>query len=151
MVFQNLSELKAQKALTLPPSDWMIVHQQMVNAFADATLDHQWIHIDPERAKRESPFGGTIAHGFMSLSLLTKLMESMVDIKSAKMGMNYGLNKVRFPSPVRVGSRLRLHATPIDFEEFPNNGLKITFHCIIEIENQEKPACVAEWITLIFE
>jgi len=151
MTFDNLAALKEHKGKSLGTSDWMTVSQEMVNDFAKATLDFQWIHIDVERAKKESPFGGPIAHGFMSLSLVPKLMEDLLKVKSAKMGVNYGLNKVRFPHPVPCGSRLRMHCTLKDIEDFGENGVKTIWAATIEIEGVDKPACVAEFISLTFE
>ena len=151
MEFQNLAEFKAHKGKSLGASSWMTVTQEMVNDFAKATGDFQWIHIDVEKAKKHSPFGGPIAHGFMSLSLLPKLLEEISTIKSAKMGVNYGLNKVRFPHPVPCGSRVRGHVTLADVEDYGDNGVKSTWQATIEIEGVDKPACVAEFLSLAFE
>ena len=123
----------------------------MINDFANATLDKQWIHIDEKRASKESPFKSTVAHGFMSVAMISRMLEESFTVKSVKMGLNYGLNKVRFPSPVPVNSELRMHAKIIQIEDIANNGIKITFLCTIEIKGQEKPACVAEFIAALFE
>ncbi|WP_036158485.1 MaoC family dehydratase [Maribacter forsetii] len=134
----------------LPEGDWMIVTQEMINDFAKATGDHQWIHVDVEKATKYSPFKKPVAHGFMSISMLSKMLEDLISVKSVKMGVNYGLNKVRFPSPVLVDSRLRLVGNIANIEEYGDNGLKVTWNCTVEIEGSEKPACVAEFISLMF-
>jgi len=131
---ENLAEFKKMEGQALPVGEWIEVTQEMVNAFARATLDFQWIHIDVERSKKESPFKAPIAHGFMSVSLLSKMLEDLVFIKSAKMGVNYGLNKVRFPHPVPVGSRLRLVGEIQSVEPYGDNGVKTIWDCIVEIE-----------------
>ena len=134
----------------LPEGDWMTVTQEMINDFAKATGDHQWIHVDVEKATKYSPFKKPVAHGFMSISMLSKMLEDLISVKSVKMGVNYGLNKVRFPSPVLVDSRLRLVGNIANIEEYGDNGLKVTWNCTVEIEGSEKPACVAEFISLMF-
>jgi acyl dehydratase len=123
----------------------------MINDFANATLDKQWIHVDEERAANESPFKKTVAHGFMSVAMISKLLEEAFLIKSVKMGLNYGLNKVRFPNPVPVNSELRMYTVVKEIEELANNGIKVTFLCTIEIKGQEKPACVAEFLAALYE
>ena len=135
----------------LPAGDWLTVTQEMINDFAKATMDFQWIHVEVEKAKKHSPFKKPVAHGFMSLALLSKLLQDVLLVKSTKMGVNYGLNKVRFPSPVLVDSRLRLICTIQKIEDYGDTGLKINWHCVVEIEGTEKPACVAEFISLMFE
>ncbi|MFT4568135.1 MAG: acyl dehydratase [Saprospiraceae bacterium] len=147
---KDIAELKQIKGEAIL-SDWFEVTQDLVNQFAECTKDYQWIHTDPERAQKESPFGGAIAHGFYSLSLLPMFMEQSVLIESAKMGVNYGLNKVRFPHHVPVGSKLRCHTTINNVEDQASGGVKITWICTIEIEGVVKPACVAEMLSLIFE
>ncbi len=119
------------------------ITQEMVNTFADATGDHQWIHVDVERAKAESPFGGPIAHGYLSLSLLAPLSSQVLVVTDTVMGVNYGLNKVRFPSPVPVGSKVRLTATLKSVEEV-TGGLQLTLSAVIEREGGDKPVCIAE-------
>jgi acyl dehydratase len=123
----------------------------MINDFANATLDKQWIHIDEERAKKESPFKSTIAHGFMSVAMMSKMLEELFVVKSLKMSLNYGLNKVRFPNPVPVNSELRMLSSVKEIEDLTNNGIKVTFTCTIEIKEEEKPACVAEFVVALFE
>lgn len=148
--FKNLAEFKSMSGKSLPDSDWFVVTQEMINDFANATLDKQWVHVDEERAKNESPFKSTIAHGFMSLAMLSKMLEDLIHIDSVTMGLNYGLNKVRFPHPVPVNSKLRMKSSIVNLEE-QMGGLKITFSCIIEIEGFDKPACVAEFLAIMFE
>ena len=135
----------------LPAGDWLEVTQEMINDFAKATMDFQWIHVDIEKAEKFSPFKKPVAHGFMSVSLLAKLLGDVVQVKSATMGVNYGLNKVRFPNPVVVNSRLRLNCSITTIENYSERGLKITWNCTVEIEGQDKPACVAEFVSLMFE
>lgn len=151
MIFENIAALKDGIDKELTSEGWFNVTQDLVNDFANATKDFQWIHVDPERAKKESPFGVAVAHGFFSLSLIPKFIESSINVKSVKMGVNYGLNKVRFPHPVPVGSNLRCHFKIMSVEDYPNNGAMITWNCKIEIEGVEKPACIAEMISLMFE
>lgn len=150
MVLKNIAELKASVGKEATSEGWFTITQELVNMFAEATKDFQFIHVDPERAK-QTPFGGPIAHGFYSLSLLPMFMETMVHIESAKMGVNYGLNKVRFPHHVPVGSKLRGHCTIKDVEDQPAGGVKITWACTIEAEGIAKPVCVAEMLSLVFE
>ncbi|MFC4269268.1 MaoC family dehydratase [Polaribacter marinivivus] len=151
LIFKNLEEFRSIKGKDLPTGEWYTVTQQMINDFANATLDKQWIHVDEERAAKESPFKSTVAHGFMSVAMISRMLEEMFVVKSVKMGLNYGLNKVRFPSPVPVNSELRMHTSVKDIEDINNNGIKITFSCTIEIKGQEKPACVAEFLAALFE
>ena len=139
----TIAELPSLKGQELGTSDWFEVTQERVNTFADATDDHQWIHVDVERAKKESPFGGPIAHGYLTLSLLVPLVSQTYTVTDAKMGVNYGLNKVRFPAPVPVGSRVRLTATLKDVEQVAG-GLQLTLAVVVEREGSEKPVCIAE-------
>ncbi|PHR72876.1 MAG: dehydratase [Lutibacter sp.] len=108
LIFENISEFKSMVGKQLPEGNWYTINQQMINDFANATLDKQWIHVDEDRAKNESPFKSTVAHGFMSVSMVSRMLEETFAIESIKMGLNYGLNKVRFPSPVPVNSELRM-------------------------------------------
>jgi acyl dehydratase len=141
----SLEEMKALKGQELGVSDWHKVTQEEIQTFADATHDHQWIHIDPERAKKESPFGGPIAHGYYTLSLAPHLMEQIVAVKGIRMGINYGLNKLRYPGPVRIGKRVRLRASLVDLEEIANGaGAQATVSMTFEVEDESKPGCVAE-------
>ena len=139
----TLAELPALKGTELGTSDWVEVTQDRVNTFADATDDHQWIHVDVVRAKAESPFGGPIGHGYLTLSLLIPMGSQVLTVTDSSMAVNYGLNKVRFPAPVPVGSKIRLTATLADVEEVPG-GLQVTFAAVIERERSDKPVCVAE-------
>jgi acyl dehydratase len=128
-------------------SDWVDVSQDLINLFADATHDHQFIHIDEERAKTETPFGGTIAHGFLSLSLLSHFVATTLPgIENSVMGINYGLNKVRFLNPVPSNSRLRAHFKLIDCTERKPGEILNTYEVTVEIENIDKPALIAEWL-----
>ncbi len=141
--FQTLQDLAACVGQEVAVSDWITITQEQVNQFAEATGDHQWIHVDVEKAKT-GPFGGPIAHGFLTLSLIPRFFESTFEIAESKMGVNYGLNKVRFTAPVPVGSRLRgrmklLSADPID-----NNGLQMAWEVTVEREGGDRPVCVAE-------
>jgi acyl dehydratase len=139
----TMAELPGLTGKELGSSDWYEVTQDAVNLFADATGDHQWIHVDVDRAKRESPFGGPIAHGYLTLSLLVPLLAQVLVVSDAVMGVNYGLNKVRYPSPVPVGSKLRASATLKEVTEFPG-GLQYVLSVTVEREGGDKPVCVAE-------
>lgn len=148
---ENFEAFRKLEGESLPVGDWLTITQEMINDFAKATLDFQWIHVDVEKANKYSPFKKPVAHGFMSISLLAKLLGDCVQVKSSKMGVNYGLNKVRFPSPVLVDSRIRLNGRVQKIENYRDQGLKVTWDCVVEIEGVEKPACVAEFISLMFE
>jgi acyl dehydratase len=126
-------------------SEWTAVNQDRINAFADATDDHQWIHVDAERARGETPFGTTIAHGFLTLSLISPLMRNAVSIGSSRMTLNYGLNRVRFVSPVPAGSRIRARFTVGKVDDF-GESIQVTWDVIIEREGSDKPCVAAEWI-----
>ena len=142
----DLDELRTLAGQQVGQSDWVEVTQEMIDAFADLTHDHQWIHVDRQRAERESPFKTTIAHGFLTLSLLTRLHSQSVEVGGdRKMGINYGLNRVRFTSPVRAGARIRSRSEVKSVDDFPD-GVQVTWLITIELENEEKPALVAEWI-----
>jgi acyl dehydratase len=142
---KNLEELRSLVGKEIAVSDWIEITQERVDTFAEATGDHQWLHVDVERAKRESPFGGPIAHGFLTLALLPKLMENAINMTDVKMGVNYGLNKVRFPAPVLVGSKLRGRFTLLEVEDIVG-GAQLIFEVIMEREGSDKPVCVAESI-----
>ena len=149
--FKNLTEFKSMVGKELPSTEWYTISQQMINDFANATLDKQWIHVDEERAAKESPFKTTVAHGFMSVAMISRMLEGMFSVESVKMGLNYGLNKVRFPNPVPVNSNLRMLATIKDIEDIENNGVKVIFTCVIEIQGKKKPACYAEFLAVLYE
>ncbi|MDX6747307.1 MaoC family dehydratase [Polaribacter sp. PL03] len=151
MVFDTITDFKKVVGNGIPIGNWYTVTQEMITDFANATLDKQWIHVDEARAAKDSPFNSTIAHGFMSVSMISKLLEDVFTIKSLKMGLNYGLNNVRFPNPVPVNSELRMISKVIAVEALANNGIKATFSCTIEIKGQEKPACVAEFLAAFYE
>ncbi|MFZ0167240.1 MAG: MaoC family dehydratase, partial [Trebonia sp.] len=144
-----LAELPSFKGKELGTSDWFEITQERVNTFADATDDHQWIHVDVERAKAESPFRGPIGHGFLTLSLFVPMWSQILTVTDVKMGVNYGLNRVRFPAPVPVGSRIRLTATLVDVEEF-RGGLQLVAGGVIEREGGDKPVCVLESVTRLY-
>jgi acyl dehydratase len=139
----SIEELKSLVGQEVAVSDWVQISQERVNLFAEATGDHQWIHLDVERSRKESPYGGTIAHGFLTLSLLPMLMESVISMPTSKMGVNYGLNKVRFPAPVPVGSKVRGRVELMEVEDIPG-GVQMTWKVTIEREGGDKPVCVAE-------
>ena len=141
--FQTLADLTACIGQVVAVSDWITITQQQVNLFADATGDHQWIHVDPEKAAA-GPFGAPIAHGFLTLSLLPKFFESSFEIVGSRMGVNYGLNRVRFTAPVPVGSRLRASMKLLACEPIPQDGVQMTWEVTVEREGSGKPVCVAE-------
>ena len=138
----GLDGLKALVGQELGPSSWLEVTQDRVNAFAEATDDHQWIHVDVERAAH-GPFGGTIAHGYLTLSLVIPFFSELLAVDGIKMGVNYGLDKVRFPSPVRVGSKIRLAATVDAVEEVARRCVQMSLTFTVQIDGIDKPACVA--------
>jgi acyl dehydratase len=143
-VFTSVEDLKAAVGEQLGHTDWLDIDQKRVDLFADATGDHQWIHVDPEKAAA-GPFGTTIAHGYLTLSLLPLFGPQLLRFDGAKMGVNYGVNKVRFPSPVPVGSRLRATAALTDVADVPA-GVQLTMTFTVEREGGDKPVCVAESI-----
>lgn len=148
MITVNVDELPSLAGKDLGYSDWVRVDQAKIDQFADATNDHQWIHVDPVRAK-EGPFGTTIAHGYLTLSLAPGLLQSVVRVEGMRHGVNYGCNKVRFPSPVPVDSEVRLHATVADVEEV-GGGVQLTLDLTIEARDAAKPACVAQVVYRYF-
>jgi len=138
--------LKASVGSEIAVSDWIEVTQERIAKFADATGDHQWIHLDAERAKRESPYGTTIAHGFLTLSLLSFLMQNAIQFeRTGRHAINYGLNRVRFPSAVRAGSRIRGRFALANFKDL-GDAVELVLSVTVECEGSEKPACVAEWV-----
>ncbi|GGW95219.1 MaoC family dehydratase [Streptomyces lomondensis] len=144
----GLDELKKLAGSDLGTSEWIEVTQERINTFADATGDHQWIHVDPERAK-EGPFGAPIAHGYLTLSLFIPLFTELLDVQGVTTKVNYGLNKVRFPAPVKVGSRIRLAAKLAEVEDVPG-GVQITVEGAIEIEGGTKPAAVLQSLSRFY-
>ena len=151
MILKDFTEFKTLQGTTLEPSPWLQVEQKMINHFAAATKDYQWIHVDQERAKLESPYKSTIAHGFLSIALIPKFLHDVLEVTSLKMGYNYGLEEVRFPHPVTEGSLLRgiVHIESTEDRKF--NSLKIVWKVTIEIKGVRKPACVAKMITIVYE
>lgn len=150
-VINGIAGLKELVGTHLGYSDYLEITQERVNTFADATGDHQWIHVDPERAKAESPFGGPIAHGYLTLSLGPALAPQIMRVEGVKMGVNYGCAKVRFPSPVPVGAKLRLGAELTAVEDLPNNGAQVYMTFTFEVEGASKPSCVSEIIFRYYE
>ena len=138
----GIDELKALVGEELGTSDWLEITQDRVNTFADATGDHQWIHVDPEKAK-DGPFGGTIAHGYLTMSLGPVLLPQVVTVTGFSMALNYGLDKLRFPSPVPVGSKLRLSAKLLAVDDV-KGGVQTTYELTFQVEGSDKPACVAQ-------
>ncbi len=145
VVFANLEELATKVGQEVVVSDWLEVTQERIDRFADATGDHQWIHVDVERARRESPFGTTIAHGFLTLSLLSHFLNNSLEFGNSKMGVNYGCNRLRFTAPVKTGSRLRARLKLKEFQRI-EGGVQMIWDVAMECEGQEKPVLVAEWV-----
>jgi acyl dehydratase len=145
----NFEEAKGLVGQDLGVTEWREVTQQMVNTFADATDDQQWIHVDPERAK-DGPFGAPIAHGFLTLSMIIPFWSELFDVSDVKTKVNYGLDKVRFTSPVKVGSRIRMKGSIADVQEVKGNGLHIVVDTVIEIEGTERPAVVATFLARFY-
>jgi acyl dehydratase len=151
LVVDSAEGLKSLEGKEIGVSDWMVVTQERINGFAETTGDRQWIHLDRERAKQESPFGTTIAHGFLTLALLSHFMQQAIQVRGAfRLVVNYGLNRVRFPAPVREGSRIRGRFTLASLKDL-GDSYEAIFGCFVECEGSEKPACVAEWIVRYFK
>jgi acyl dehydratase len=145
-VFESPAALAGAVGQKLGESGWLEITQERVNLFADATDDHQWIHVDPERA-RQGPFGAPIAHGYLTLSLVSRFLPEIVTVKGISMGVNYGVDRVRFPSPVRVGARVRGSGELLEAEPQKDGSLQAKIRVTVEIEGQVKPACVAETLS----
>ena len=143
------TELKDLVGQDIGTSSWVTIEQERIDKFAEATGDHQWIHVDPERAK-DGPFGSTIAHGYLTLSLIPALGWEVYTIEGARLSVNYGLNKLRFITPVKVGSRVRAHLTMAGVEDVPGNALQVATTVVMELEGAEKPAAVAETLARIY-
>ncbi len=141
-------DLKKHVGEVLGPSEWVVVDQAVIDKFAEATGDHQWIHVDVERAKREMPGGTTIAHGYLTLSLVPRLAATLLRVEKRRHGLNYGSNKVRFISPVPSGSRIRLRQRIANVEDVAGNGVRVTSEMTVEVEGQDKPALVAEILSV---
>ncbi|WP_244815258.1 MaoC family dehydratase [Caballeronia sp. Lep1P3] len=147
--FDRIAELEALVGEGIGTSDWLTIDQSRVNLFADATGDHQWIHVDVERAKA-GPFGGTIAHGFLTLSLMPAFLATAFQIRETKSGLNYGLDKVRFIAPVKVGTRVRAHFRLLAWDAIGKGGAQLKVEMTVECEGSDKPACLAESIIRLF-
>ena len=145
-ILHGLADLEKAVGQEIGPTEWFMIDQARVNGFADDTEDHQWIHVDPERAKA-GPFGGPVAHGFLTLSLIPYLMGQLRQVEGVRMGVNYGLDRVRFPSPVLVGRRIRARATVTSLDKIAGNAVQMVTRIAIEVEGSEKPACVAEIVS----
>ena len=145
----GIDELEALSGQHLGTSDWVEVTQERIDGFAEATGDHQWIHVDEERAK-DGPFGTTIAHGYLTLSLLPLFYSTIYSIEGVRMGINYGANKVRFLNPVPVGSRLRGSIEVGEVKRLPNDGAQVTWNVTVELDGSDKPACYAEAISVLY-
>lgn len=148
-VFESPADLQKAVGQTLGESAWLEVTQERVNLFADATDDHQWIHVDPARAK-QGPFGAPIAHGYLTLSLVSRFLPEIVVVKGTSMGVNYGVDKVRFPSPVRVGARIRGRGELVEAEAQKDGSVQAKVRVTVEVEGQPKPACVAETLSRFY-
>jgi acyl dehydratase len=146
-IFNSPTELEAALGQTFGPTEWLAIEQDRINKFADATGDHQWIHVDPERAKT-GPFGATVAHGFLTLSLTNLFLPELIEVRGISMGLNYGLNKIRFPAVVTAGSRIRAKSELISVEKQASGAIQSIFRITVEVEGGAKPACVAEAISL---
>ena len=147
---KNLRDLRDRIGQEIVVSEWMEITQDRIDRFADATEDHQWIHVDVERARRDSPFHATIAHGFLTVSMLSRLLNSSIEFGTAKMGVNYGFNRLRFTAPVPAGSRVRGRFTLQALDEI-DGGVQTTWSVVVEREGSEKPCMVAEWLTRRYE
>jgi acyl dehydratase len=151
LALQTPDALKAYVGKEIGVSEWMSITQERINQFAEATEDRQWIHLDAERAKRESPFGVTIAHGFLTLSVISRLAKDVIRISGgARLTINYGLNRVRFPSPVRQGSKIRGRFTLLSFQD-RGEAQEAIFAVSVECEGSDKPCCVAEWVVRYYQ
>jgi len=147
----NIDELKGYAGKEIGVSDWVLVDQEMINKFADATGDHQWIHVDVERAKKLMPGGSTIAHGYLTLSIVPQMIYEIYNVKSVKTGINYGANKIRFLNMVPAGSRLRLRFKPLSVEQGKDGGYQMISEATVEMEGQDRPALFAEMIAVLYE
>jgi acyl dehydratase len=150
LVLETPRDLLQHVGRELGPSEWLTVSQDMIDKFADATGDHQWIHVDVDRAGRELPGGKTIAHGYLTLSLLPRLAPTLMTIEKRRRGINYGSNKVRFVTPVPAGSRIRLRQKLLKAEEVADSGVRLTSEMVIEVEGHERPAMVAETLSIVY-
>lgn len=147
IIFDSPADLHDWVGKDIVTTDWVVMDQARIQRFADATGDQQWIHTDPERARRESPFGGPIAHGFLTLAMTAEFLQSSLACQGVRMGVNYGTNKVRFPAPVPAGARIRCHIHLLSVDDLPDRCMQQTWRTTIEIEGGDKPACVAELVS----
>jgi acyl dehydratase len=146
VVLDNLHALEGLAGRELGVTDWFRITQEQIDRFAEATEDRQWIHVDRNRASQESPYGTTIAHGFLTLSLVGHFLKEVVEIRSGvRLALNYGLNRVRFPFPVRAGSKIRARVGLLSHKQLPE-GVEATFSITMEVEGSQKPCCIAEWV-----
>ena len=145
----GIAGIKQHVGTSIGPGEWLVVTQEMINSFAAATFDFQWVHTDVEKAGRSLPGGKTIAHGYLVLSLIPQFLYKLVDIENIQAFINYGINSSRFISPVQAASRIRLRAIITNIEELPRNQIKLFMNCTVELEGSAKPACVAELISLV--
>jgi acyl dehydratase len=148
-ILQSPAEALASIGVTLGPTPWMTINQARIDMFADATGDHQWIHVDPQRAA-SGPFGGTIAHGYLTLSLVNLFLPQLLEVRNLAMGVNYGVDKVRFPAAVRAGSRVRGRGEITAAEAVKGDAVQMIVRVVVEVEGNEKPACVADTISRFF-
>ncbi len=147
--FDSVASVLSAVGTDLGTTDWVAIDQQRINTFADATGDHQWIHVDPERAK-DGPFGACVAHGYLTLSLANLFLPQLVSYQRLKMGVNYGCDKVRFPAPVVVGSRVRGHGAVVAAEPVKGDGVQVTVRISVQIEGTDKPGCVVDTISRLY-
>jgi acyl dehydratase len=148
-IVDSVAALKSLAGSEIAVTDWLVITQERITQFAEATEDRQWIHVDPQRAQRESPYGATIAHGFLTLSLLGWFVRQVLEIRGVRMSVNYGLNRVRFPAAVRAGSRVRARVALASVEE-RGDGCEAVFGITVEGEGAAKPCCVAEWVVRFY-
>lgn len=150
-ILQSPEALKEHVGNEIGVTDWFQVTQERIRAFAEATEDRQWIHVDEDRARRESPFHSTVAHGFLTLSLFSQFIREAVQIRSGvRLAVNYGLNKARFPAPLRAGTRVRARITILSAQDVAD-ALEATYNVVIEVEQEQKPCCVADWIVRYYK
>lgn len=147
--FESVSGVLAAVGLSLGTTDWIVIDQARIDTFASASGDHQWIHVDPERAK-SGPFGACVAHGYLTLSLANLFLPQLVQYERLKMGVNYGCDKVRFPAPVRAGSRIRGRGEVIQAEPLKGDGVQVTVRITVEIDGTDKPGCVVDTISRLY-
>ena len=151
LVVETIASLQEFVGCEIAVTDWLMMTQERIDRFAETTGDQQWIHVDPERAQRESPYGSTIAHGFLTLSLLSHFMKQALQFRNGlRMAVNYGLNRVRFPAPVRPGANVRARIRLLRLEEV-SDALQAVFSVTMEVENSDKPCCVAEWVVRYYQ